>query len=67
MVLKTFDGTSNSGSIHNAMDDAARKALASIGHPDAMIDYTVSKISGRKGGFAGFNEVTVTITVDSGK
>lgn len=48
-----------------ALNQAVQKAYnqANKRGADMMIEYTVDKISGRRGGFAGFNEVTVTISV----
>ena len=48
-----------------ALNTAVNKAYAQLTKrgADMMLEYTVTKVSGRKGGFAGFNEVTVTISV----
>jgi len=59
--MPTFEGTSNRGNLQEALDEAIKKALSSTSAADRMVTYVVTKISGRKGGFAGFNEVTVMI------
>lgn len=60
-----FKGTSNKGDLQEAIAaavSAAEAAAASRG-ADFMIEYEVHKIQGRRGGFAGFDQITVTIRV----
>ncbi len=58
---KGFSGTSKKGDIEEALGKAIAAAERSVRHPDAMVTWTLKKISGRGGGIAGFREVTVTI------
>ncbi len=62
--MPRFEGKSQTGSFQEALDDGAKKALKSITHTDPMISFTVKEISGRKGGFANFNELSVVIEAD---
>jgi hypothetical protein len=59
--LKTFQGVSKSGDVAEALHKAISRAQGSVRHPDAMVEWTLKRITGRSGGFAGFNEVTVVI------
>lgn len=56
-----FSGTSKKGDVDDALHKAISAAQGSVRHPDAMVEWTLKRITGRNGGFAGFNEVTVTI------
>ena len=61
---REFQGVSKKGDVEEALEKAISAAQGSVRHPDAMTEWTLKKITGRKGGFAGFNEVTVTIEAD---
>jgi hypothetical protein len=63
--MPSFEGTSNKSDLQEALQKAVDKALSSTSHTDKMVSYTVKKIAGRKGGVAGFNELTVAIDVDA--
>jgi hypothetical protein len=58
---REFHGVSKKGDVEEALKKAISAAQGSVRHPDAMTEWTLKRISGRNGGFAGFNEVTVTI------
>ncbi len=60
-----FKGTSNRGDLQEAIAAAlsSAEAAASARGADFMIEYEVHKIEGRRGGFAGFDQLTVTIRV----
>jgi len=58
---REFAGTSKKGDVEEALKKAISSAMGSVRHPDAMVEWTLKRISGRSGGFAGFREVTVTI------
>jgi hypothetical protein len=58
---KLFKGTSKKGDVDEALRLAIARAERSVRHPDAMVEWTLKSVSGRNGGIAGFNEVTVTI------
>jgi len=62
--MPEFEGTSNTSNFTQALEDAVKKARSTVSITDVLITYTVKKISGRKGGFAGFNELTVVIDAD---
>jgi hypothetical protein len=59
--LRTFKGTSKNGNVQKALDAAIQAALQSAQGADRMVQWTLKVISGRRGGIAGFNEVTVAI------
>ena len=56
-----YDGTSSSGSFQGALDDAIANAAACAGCCDMLVTWDFVSADGREGGFAGFNEVNVTI------
>ena len=58
---KLFKGTSKKGDVEEALQKAIAAAEKSVRHPDAMVEWTLKSVSGRNGGIAGFNEVSVTI------
>ena len=58
---KLFKGTSKKGDVDEALRLAIARAERSVRHPDAMVEWTLKSVSGRSGGIAGFNEITVTI------
>lgn len=58
---REFSGISKKGDVDEALHKAISAAQGSVRHPDAMVEWTLKRIAGRSGGFAGFNEVTVTI------
>ena len=60
-TLKTFKGTSNAGNVQKALDAAIQEAQQSAPGADRLVNWTLKKVAGRRGGIAGFKEVTVTI------
>jgi hypothetical protein len=58
---RNFSGTSKKGDFAEALNKAIAAAERSVRHPDAMVSWTLKKISGRSGGIAGFSEVSVSI------
>jgi hypothetical protein len=56
-----FRGSSKTGDVEEALKNAIKAAERSVRHPDAMVEWTLKSITGRNGGFAGFNDVTVII------
>ena len=60
-----FTGNSKNANLQAALDDALQKAQLARSQTvaDAMFDYRVETIHGRRGGFAGFNDVAVTIRI----
>ncbi len=56
-----FTGTSAKGDFSEALQNAIALALKAEHVVDAMVTYKVSRIGGRRGGIAGFNELTVVI------
>ena len=61
MPLKTFTGTSSKGSIQEALDLALQAAIQAETGADQMTEWTLTGVSGRRGGLAGVNEVIVEI------
>src|SRR5262245_51164608 len=59
--LPEFTGTSKKGNLQDALDAAIQTALDSAKGADRMVTWSLKKVSGREGGIAGFNEVTVVI------
>jgi hypothetical protein len=49
------------GQPQEALDAAIQAALDSAKGADRMVTWSLKKVSGREGGIAGFNEVTVMI------
>lgn len=62
--MAEFEGTSGNGKFQDALQDAVQEALKNIIHTDPMVSFTVKKITGRRGGIAGFNELTVVIEAE---
>ena len=60
-ALKTFHGTSKIGNLQKALDAAIQAALDSAPGADRLVTWTLKKVAGRRGGIAGFRDVTVTI------
>ena len=58
---REFTGISKKGDVEEALKKAIRAAMGSVRHPDAMVEWSLKRISGRSGGIAGFDEVTVVI------
>ncbi len=58
-----YSGTSNEGDLQGALDAAiaAGAGALSKGGADHLLEYEIESIRGRHGGFAGFDQVTVTI------
>jgi hypothetical protein len=60
-------GKSVKGSLQEALDDAIAEAFnQGPKYPDVMFTYEIRTINGRRGGFAGFNELFVTIRAHFG-
>jgi hypothetical protein len=62
---KSFTGTSQNGDLEEALKHAVRQAMDSSQIADVLIIWTIEKISGRSGGFPGWNEVSVTIAAST--
>ena len=58
---RQFRGTSAKGDLDEALQKAVAAAASTAKHPDAMVEWTLKSVSGRSGGIAGFNQITVTI------
>jgi hypothetical protein len=64
--LRAFTGVSESGSFEGALEQALSQmnaASAEGGVADGMVTWVLGPVSGRVGGFAGFNELQVVIYV----
>lgn len=59
MEINTFNGTSKSGDVAEALQDAIQ--IAKEGLQSSLITWRVDEISGKSGGFVELNEVTVRI------
>src|SRR5262249_4616235 len=59
---KLFSGTSKKGDFSEALEAAIKAAFAAA-HvpPDGQAKWRMKEVSGVKGGFAGLNDLTVTI------
>lgn len=55
-----YTGTSKKGDLQEALQLAIQAVVLPPG-ADRMVEWTLKEVSGRQGGFAGFNEVTVAI------
>jgi len=62
--MPDFEGVSDSSNFQQALEQALQTALRTITHSDPMISYVVKRISGLRGGYAGFNKLTVVIEAD---
>jgi len=60
-TVKTFKGTSKAGNLQKALDAAIQAAQQSASGADPLVSWTVKKVAGRRGGIAGFRDLTVTI------
>ncbi len=58
------EGRSENGSLDEALKKAIEQALKASTHSDRMVSYTIKKISGVKGGLAGFNRTLVVIDAE---
>ncbi|MBL9105894.1 MAG: hypothetical protein JNL82_33540 [Myxococcales bacterium] len=58
-----FVGHSKQFSLSEALDDAVQQALKAEGVADGMVEFEVVNVRGRSGGFAGFRDVWVEISV----
>jgi hypothetical protein len=56
-----YTGTSTTGSLQGALDNAIAAAEACAGCCDFLVTWRLVEVDGRRGGFAGFNDVNVTI------
>lgn len=56
-----YTGTSSNGDFQAALDGAIAKAVACTPCCDFLVTWTFVSSDGREGGFAGFDEVNVTI------
>ena len=61
MPEKNTEFNGKGKTIEDALKNAIQKAMSFNNHPDKMINYTVSCIKGTYGGYAGLNEIEVTI------
>lgn len=61
-AAKTFKGTAKNGNLQQALDQAIQAAIDSAPGADRMAVWTLKKVSGRRGGIAGFKDVTVAIS-----
>ncbi len=62
---RTFEGQSKDGKLQAALDEALMqldKAVGEGGVADAMSTWTITKVTGQRGGIAGLRSVKVTIT-----
>jgi hypothetical protein len=59
--MPTFEGTSHNFDFQEALNNAVENALNSEHIIDEMVRFTVSSISGVKGGIVGFKDLTVEI------
>ena len=59
--VRTFKGTSKTGSVQKALDAAIQAAQQAVPGADRIIVWTLKAVSGRQGGITGLREVTVTI------
>jgi hypothetical protein len=57
----TYRGTSKKGNLQEALDLAVQAAQKAAPGADWQVAWTLKEVSGREGGIAGLNEVTVTI------
>ena len=64
-IMKTFTGTSRSGDLAEALSDALKQATESSQTADVLVTWTIEKISGKRGGIAGLNEICVTIAAET--
>ena len=63
-AVTVFEGTSNKGSLEDALKSAIESAMAARrGTADAMVEWKIKDIAGAQGGIAGVNRLTVTIEV----
>ena len=60
--MPQFTGKSSTANLQEALDNAL-KQVRTIG--DILVSYTVSKISGSKGGVAGLSQVSVVIDTEA--
>jgi hypothetical protein len=58
---KTFKGTAKNGNLQKALDLAIQAAQKAAPGADRLILWTLTQVSGRRGGIAGFKDLTVTI------
>jgi len=56
-----FTGHDPTGDFQLALEDAISEAATCAGCCDLLISYEVTKTTGRAGGFAGFDDIYVTI------
>lgn len=62
-VLRLFEGSSDRGSVQEALDRAVASAQSSLPGADRMVRYRVRDITGEQGGIAGVNRVRVSIEI----
>jgi hypothetical protein len=58
---KTYQGTSRTGNLQEALDAAVAAAEAAQPGADILINWRLGTVSGERGGIAGVNNVTVEI------
>jgi hypothetical protein len=64
-ATKSFTGTSQRGDLAEALGHAIKQAMDSSQIADALVTWTIEKVSGRSGGFPGWKELSVTIAVQT--
>jgi hypothetical protein len=57
----SFTGTSQRGDLGEAIADAIKNITSSSQSSDPLISWTIEEISGKLGGIAGLDEISVTI------
>lgn len=62
--MPEFEGRSENGSLQEALQDAVERAMQSGTRADLIVTYQLKKISGIRGGIAGFNRLLVTIDAE---
>jgi hypothetical protein len=62
---RSFTGTSVNFDLKEALIDALEQATTLEGGTDVLIKWTIEKISGTHGGFAGFHDMSVTIVTET--
>lgn len=62
--MPEFEGTSDTSNLQEALERAVQKALSTASHTHPMVSYIVKRISGVRGGIAGFRNLTVVIDAD---
>jgi hypothetical protein len=67
LFQKRFVGTSETGSLQEALNQAIGYGESSLEGADQMFTWQVLMVRGVKGGIAGFRKLTVEIEISDGK